>query len=131
MKAMRRSKIHIKSDERVLGDSDFVETVLAQASEEMEERYQLESMGYDFDRILARASEVFNMSIDKVLEPGKQPLRVQVRSVLAYWAIKKLGLSAVETGRRMGISQSGASRAAQRGEIIAKELGISMMGKNA
>ena len=131
MKAMRRSKVHIKSDERVLGDSDFVETVLAQASEEMEERYQLESMGYDFDRILARASEVFNMSIDKVLEPGKQPLRVQVRSVLAYWAIKKLGLSAVETGRRMGISQSGASRAAQRGEIIAKELGISMMGKNA
>jgi hypothetical protein len=127
VKAMRRLKIHIKSDERILGDSDFVDKVLAQASEEMEERYQLESMGYDFDRILARVSEVFNMGIDQVLAPGKQPLRVQVRSVLAYWAIKKLRLSAVETGRRMGISQSGASRAAQRGEIIAKDLGISMI----
>ncbi len=33
LKSMRRMKIHIKGDERILGVSDFVEKVLSQASE--------------------------------------------------------------------------------------------------
>ena len=36
LKSMRRMKIHVKGDERILGDSDFVEKVLSQASEQME-----------------------------------------------------------------------------------------------
>jgi len=41
LKSRRRMKIHIKGDERILGDSDFVEKVLSQASEQMERRYRL------------------------------------------------------------------------------------------
>ena len=37
--SMRRMNLHLKGDERILGDSDFVEAVLSRASEQMEDRY--------------------------------------------------------------------------------------------
>ncbi|MCG2788801.1 MAG: transposase, partial [Actinomycetia bacterium] len=43
LKSMRKMNIHIKGDERILGDSDFVEKVLSQASEQMERRYWLKA----------------------------------------------------------------------------------------
>ncbi len=40
-KALRAAKIFEKSDERILGDGDFVEPVLAAANEAMERQYDL------------------------------------------------------------------------------------------
>ena len=36
LQSLRQMKVHLKSDERILGDSDFVESVLAGAREAME-----------------------------------------------------------------------------------------------
>ena len=41
--------VKLKGDERVLGDSDFVENILNAAGEALEERYELKASGYDFD----------------------------------------------------------------------------------
>jgi hypothetical protein len=38
LKSLRRANIHFKSDERVLGDSDFVERVLRAADEALERK---------------------------------------------------------------------------------------------
>ena len=59
LKSMRRMKIHIKGDERILGDSDFVEKVLSQASEQMERRYRLKAEGWTMEKITERAAEIF------------------------------------------------------------------------
>ena len=48
LSGLRRMKIRFKSDERILGDSDFVERVLHSASEAMERRYRLKAEGYTF-----------------------------------------------------------------------------------
>lgn len=93
LKSLRRMNIHFKSDERILGDSDFVERVLCGATEKMERRYRLEAMGYDFDTIVERVSEIFKIAVKYILSLGKQPERVMARSVLAYWAVGELGNS--------------------------------------
>ncbi len=49
--SLRRANIHLKSDERVLGDSDFVERVLKIADESLERKYHLKSQGYDIDKL--------------------------------------------------------------------------------
>jgi hypothetical protein len=36
VKAMRKANTHVKSDERILGDSDFVEEILSQADEALD-----------------------------------------------------------------------------------------------
>ena len=43
IKSIRRTNIHFKSDERVLGDSDFAEKVLKAADESLERKYHLKS----------------------------------------------------------------------------------------
>lgn len=128
LKTLRRMEVHFKSDERILGDSDFVEKVLSKASEEMESRYRLKAKGYGFDAAVKRVSDIFNFEADQILLPGKQPQRVLARSVLAYWAVRKLGIPGTEVGKRLGLTQSTISRAVQRGEQIAEKRGLSLTG---
>ena len=50
LKAFRRQKIHINGDERILGDSDFVESVLDEQNERLERRYHIQVPGYEFEK---------------------------------------------------------------------------------
>ena len=124
LNALGREKVHFKSDERILGDSDFVETVLDFASEEMERKYRLKADGYTFEGVGKRVAELFDMSHSDVTTPGKQPRRVQARSVLSFRAVHELGMSATAVGLKLGLSQSATSRAVQRGRVITRELGL-------
>ena len=47
LKSYRRQKIHVKGDERILGDSDFVESVLEEQNERLVRRYHLQAQGVD------------------------------------------------------------------------------------
>jgi REP-associated tyrosine transposase len=127
LKTMRRMDVHLKSDERILGDSDFVEGVLSSASEELESQYKLKVMGVDFNSLVKRVADIFDIDADQVWVPGKHPQRVLARSVLAYWAVRNLGLSGVEVSTRLGLSQSATSRAVQRGALITKERAVVMI----
>jgi len=51
LKALRRIGAYRKGDERILGDSDFVKSVLAQAKEDFERTHQLQSEGISFSLI--------------------------------------------------------------------------------
>ena len=57
---------HIKSDERILGESDFVANVLSEADEAFERKYELKSLGYDLDRVAARVAEIYEIDIDEI-----------------------------------------------------------------
>jgi len=40
----------MKNDERILGDGDFTQPVLAEAKERLQERYRLRAQGYDLEK---------------------------------------------------------------------------------
>lgn len=103
--------IHLKGDERILGSSDFVESVLERQDERFERRYQLQAQGYDFDKVVDRVAKLFKMRSDELLSPGKQPQRVRARSLVCYWAVKELGINGTAVASLLGIIQSSVSRA--------------------
>jgi putative transposase len=119
VKSMRRLREHVKSDERILGDSDFVQSVLSAQDEQLETRYRLHSQGYDFRYALGRVAELTGLEIAQILKPGKQPARVYARSLLCHWAIRGLGMTCVAVSKLLGISQPAVTRGAYRGEAIA------------
>ena len=127
LKSLRDMGIHFKSDERILGDSDFAEKVLSDAEEAIEREYRLQAEGYDFDAVTERVSEIFEVKVERIVSPGKQPDRVVARSVSAYWAVRELGMSETAVGKRLSLSQSATSRAVQRGERIVAERGLSLL----
>jgi REP-associated tyrosine transposase len=127
IKSLRRANIHFKSDERVLGDSEFVERVLKAADEFLERKYQLKSQGYDIDKLADRVSEIFSIKPEEIFQPGKQPVKVKARSLLCYWAVRELGFTMADLAPKLNISQPAVSMSARRGERIASENGYSLM----
>ncbi len=61
LKAMSKARIHLKGDERILGDSDFVKKVLSEQKEQFERRYWLKAQGYDIDRVVEKVAKVFGV----------------------------------------------------------------------
>ncbi len=57
VKALRAAKVFEKSDERILGDGDFVESVLVAVNEAMERKYDLQSRG--FTLTLSRRCDIY------------------------------------------------------------------------
>ncbi len=121
LKELREAGLRVKGDERILGDSDFVQNVLKSAKEEFEEKYELKAKGYDFERVVRRVAEVLAMDVAGVMALGKSPQTVKARSLLCFWVHRRLGMTTIEIGRRLSISQSAVSRSSTRGQKIAKE----------
>jgi len=129
LKSTRRMNSHLKGDERILGDSEFVRQVLDKAQEGMRRRYALVSGGCTFETIVERVAGYFDLSTDTILSPGKQRQRVMARSLVAYFAVKELGMDGTDVGQRMGVSQSAVSRAVVRGEQVAAKHSIALVGR--
>ena len=127
LKASSRLKIHIKGDERILGDSDFVESVLEEQNERLVRRHQLQAQGVDFDRIMNRVAKIFHLKPEQVLNSGKQPQLVKARSLLCYWAVKGLEMSGANVAQKLNITNSTVSRSVARGEKIASEMNLKLM----
>jgi hypothetical protein len=92
-------------DERILGDGEFTQFVLDEAKKRLEERYRLQAQGYDLDKVTIRVSSELGIDPEQVWRPGKQPITVKARSLLCYWAVRKLGFSATELSKKLGVSQ--------------------------
>jgi putative transposase len=118
---LRKANLFMKSDERILGNGDFVEEVLKQASDRLDHRYALRAKGLDFDGLVDHVAHVMEIRPAQVLKRGKEPEAVKARNVLCYWATRELGMTTVEIARRLRVCQSSVSRCALRGEAIAAE----------
>jgi len=121
LKGLRKTGLRVKGDERILGDGDFVLNVLESSEERLEQKFALKSKGYDFDRLVKRVAEVMDIEIEQVTAFGKSPTTVKARSLLCFWAHRKLGMTTIEIARRLNICQSAASRSSLRGQKIERE----------
>jgi hypothetical protein len=54
-----KRQAHVMSDERILGDSDFVDSLLSRADERSERHYKLKRLGYNLDKIAEKVAEIY------------------------------------------------------------------------
>lgn len=127
IKALRKSGIRFKGDERILGDSEFVERVLNDSNERLERKQLLRAQGYDFPKVVERVANLLGLKLNEVLRPGKQPQIVKARSLVSFWANRELGMTTVEIARHLRICQSAVTRSSLRGEKIAQENQFSLI----
>ena len=131
LKALRKSGIRVKGDERILGDSDFVLNVLKAADEQFEKRYALKAQGFNFEKTVRRVAEVLGMEPNDVVAMGKSPERVKARALLCFWAHRELGMTTVEIAKKLDLCQSAVSRLSMRGEKIAGDYTLDLVGKKS
>ncbi len=127
VKELQESKIHMKSDERILGDGDFVSEILSRTEESLERRYALKAGGVDINFIAKRVAALLDISENDVWREGKFKDLVRARSLLCFWAVRELGVSMASMARRLNISTVAVSKSVVRGADIAKKDGLELV----
>ncbi len=102
-------------------NSEFVVSVLAQANEQYERRYELKRCGLDLERIAGRVAEICGIKEEDVFSKGRQKEKVRARSLLCYWAVREAGMSLRTLAGRLGISGPGVGYAVERGAALVRE----------
>jgi hypothetical protein len=112
--------LHRKSDERILGDDDFVNTLLSAANEKYDRFQRMKHLGYDLEKLAKCTADIYGIEIEGIFSRGRQKTKVEARSVFCYWASRELGFSYAELARRLAISIPAIGYSVERGEKIVK-----------
>jgi REP element-mobilizing transposase RayT len=124
VRSLRKSGVFQKSDERILGDGDFVDSVLADAREAKNNRYLLAAKGICLDNIIPVAAELLSVDSESLIGPSKVRSVVKARTLLCYWAVNELGMSMTDIAGRLKIAVPTVSVAEKKGAQIAKSEGL-------
>ena len=127
VKALREEKVYQRNDERILGDGEFVGSVLESAEEHMKRSYAVRSLGLDLNSVAERVSDVLEIAVKDVWAKGKYKRTVEARSLLCYWAVRELGLSMASLAGKLEISTPSVSDSVKRGRMIAETKGFSLL----
>jgi hypothetical protein len=111
----------IKSDERILGDSEFVTVVFEKEDEQFEKRYRLKILGYDSERVEKEVLKLFQIEKGELYSGSRKKPISEARSVYCYWCVRELGETMTKVALRLGLSQPAVGYAVDRGERITKE----------
>jgi putative transposase len=121
------SQDRLKGDERILGESDFVTAVLAEANEKYARQYELKSLGYDLSRLEEIVIGIYNIHRNELYSRGRHKTRAEARSLFCFWAVRELGISGTFLAKRLGMTQPGVVYAVSKGEKIAREKGYQLL----
>lgn len=111
----------VKGDVRILGDSQFVLDVLAQAQQTLDHQYRMKAEGVDFPFVERRVMELCGLSRDDLYRRGRQKPLATARALLCFFAVRELGMTQTELGERLRMTQPGVASAVARGERLARE----------
>jgi REP element-mobilizing transposase RayT len=89
---LRHAGFRQKADERILGDGDFVTTVLKQAGEQFERRYDLKAKGCNFDTVVERVAQLLGMESNQVLTNSKNRQSVRMSREVHVRFCESLGV---------------------------------------
>ena len=122
VRSMRKAGLFLKSDERILGSSEFVGKVLAEAREALQNKYALRAKGIGLNDVMIAVSHLLSVEMQALIGPGKGRTIVKARQLVCHWAVAELGLSMTEIARQLVISVPTVSVAAKKGrELAVKE----------
>ncbi len=113
-----------KSDERILGDGEFVESVLAEADEQLNRHYAYKAKGVGLEQLIQRIAQYTGIEPGQLSGASKLRRVVRARNLCCYCATTELGVSMTVVAKRLQIALSTVSMAAQKGRLIVQEEGL-------
>lgn len=123
LRSYKEAGIFYKSDERILGDSDFVDLALKASEEDLARKSMYQRGNVDLQKLISIVATTLEMETDEVCAAGKQPRHVCARSLLCFWAVREIGMTTTLLAKALRISQPAVTQAVQRGERLTAERG--------
>ena len=118
-----------RGDERILGDSDFVENAMAISKEQLTRKEMWKSQGWDLDSLMEYVEEISGVHCKNIIGKIRDHKTSKARSLFTWWAIEELGYSATSISKFCNISLSSVLNAAKRGGIYIKNQHLMLPAK--
>jgi putative transposase len=115
LSTMRSSHLRVISDERILGSSDFVESVLKHANEAYEKKTLAMAKGIGLDDLIDAAANYFEINAEIIKGASKQRDGTRARSIVCYLAVEKLAMVGAQLARQLNLTASAVSKLISRG----------------
>jgi REP element-mobilizing transposase RayT len=114
VKAMRRSGGRELSDERILGNGEFVERILKEADAKI--RYQLPVKEHNekIDEWIAKICKDEKVFLEELTGGSRRKEVSRVRGQIAIGLVKEHGIALAEVARRIGVCTSAISKIIRR-----------------
>ena len=121
MRSAKEAGVFLQSDERILGDSDFVNHALQAAEDDLEKKSRYHRENIDLEKVILAVGMVLGMEPAEVCAAEKKPRYVRACSLLCYWAVREIGVTETVLARYLNVSQPAIAQAVSRGERIVAE----------
>ena len=118
---IQNQRTRVKGDQRILGDSEFVMSILSSAQDHLDRKALMKSKGYTLDAIAEQSAALYGIPKTDILSKGRQKRTVEARSLFCFLAAHYLGTTITDLARRIGMVPSAISYAIIRGKKIAEE----------
>ena len=119
--ALRRSGDRQASDQRILGDGEFVQDLLGEMDEMGSRNLRLPLERKSLDLLAERVCEVHGIRSGELLSGSRRREIVEARRIMSRLSVKELGYSGAEVARYLGVTNSCVTRAASSGEVPDRE----------
>jgi putative transposase len=112
--SLRKSQERISGDQRILGSEDFVEEVLSETEEPLQQRFGSVDGRKKIETILKEECEEGKIELKELRMGSRRGEIPRVRSGIAQRLVKELGIPLAEAARLLGVSTSAISKIMQR-----------------
>ncbi len=96
-----------EGDEHILGDTYFVQAMLAHAKEHFERHYELQRLGYDLNTAFEKVTLIDGIDPAAVFRKGLQKQWVDAKGLFCYRAAQELKIPLTYLARKFEMTVSG------------------------
>lgn len=115
--ALRRRGRHPASDQRILGDDNFVRAILAQADMRLRQNLRLEHCTPPMETICRHICEMYDVSAGELCSGSRRRSVVTARKAASWVAVRELGYSGADVARHLGVTNSCITRSVASARI--------------
>jgi putative transposase len=115
LRQMRQEGLRVASDERILGSSDFVVSVLKQANEDYKKRISARNL--NLDAVITFIASYYGVDEVFIKSTAKERTVSQARAITAHIAIDRLHISGAAIAGKLNLTPSAVSKLAARGRL--------------
>jgi REP element-mobilizing transposase RayT len=98
------------ADQRILGDGDFVKSVISGLDDLVKKNLRLSGQRIDIKALAEKISERYNISIGELLSGGRRREVVKARCAISLIGVRELGYSGADVARYLGVTNSCVTR---------------------
>jgi REP element-mobilizing transposase RayT len=120
--ALKNGDPRVSSDERILGSSQFVDSVLKRADEEYDKRAR--RGGFTIDRLIGQVGERCGADPSLIKGPAKQRDASRAKGIVSYLASRLLSMTGTAIASALNLTPSAVCKLARKGrdDPLSKEI---------